>query len=105
MGIKVQRVVNQAHTVIEPGKKISVWKFHQITGQTAEHLLRPTAKYKYIETTGQLSPFEICSKKYHVDLGTGSLLISALSNMIAWEGKGTGRLLLMNSVIAATAPS
>ena len=36
MGIKVQRVVDQAHAVIEPGKKISIWKFHQITGHTGE---------------------------------------------------------------------
>ena len=43
MGVKVQRVLDHAHTVIEPGKKISMWKFHQITGHTGEHLLRPTA--------------------------------------------------------------
>ena len=24
-GVKVQRVIDQAHTVIEPGKKISIW--------------------------------------------------------------------------------
>ena len=34
MGIKVQSIVDQAHAVIEPGKKISMWKFHQITGHT-----------------------------------------------------------------------
>ena len=61
MGIKGQRVVDQAHAVIEPGKKISIWKFHQITGRTGEHLLRPTAKYMKIEITGKLSPCEICS--------------------------------------------
>ena len=44
MGIKIQRVVDQAHVVIEPGEKISVLKFHQITGHTGKHLLRPTAK-------------------------------------------------------------
>ena len=44
MGVKVQRMVDQSHAVIEPGKKISIWKFHQITGHTGEHLLRPTAK-------------------------------------------------------------
>ena len=27
MGIKVQRLVGQAHVVIELGKKISMWKF------------------------------------------------------------------------------
>ena len=35
-------------------------KFHQITGNTGEHLLRPTAKYMKIELTGQLAPCEIC---------------------------------------------
>ena len=47
MGVKVQRVMDQAHSVIEPGKRISI--FHQITGHTGEHLLRPTAKYMKIE--------------------------------------------------------
>ena len=59
MVIKVQRIVGQPHAVIEPGKKISMWKFHQITGHTGEHLLRPTAKYMKIEMTGQLPPCEI----------------------------------------------
>ena len=40
MGIKVQRIVGQAHAVIKPGMKISMWKSHQITGHTGEHLLR-----------------------------------------------------------------
>ena len=62
MGIKVQRVVDQAHAVIEPGKKISTWKFHQITEHTGEHLLRPTAKYMKIEMTGKLPPCEICAQ-------------------------------------------
>ena len=48
--------------VIEPGKKISMWKFHQITGHTGEHLLRPTVKYMKIEMTGQLSPCEVCAQ-------------------------------------------
>ena len=43
MGVKVQRVMDQAHSVIEPGKRISMLKFHLITGHTSEHLLRPTA--------------------------------------------------------------
>ena len=62
MGIKVQRVVDQAHAVIEPGKKISVRKFHQITGHTGEHLLRPTAKHMKIEITGKRPPCEICAQ-------------------------------------------
>ena len=44
MGIKTQRLVGQAHTVIEPGKSIPIWKFHQMTGHTGEHLLRTTAE-------------------------------------------------------------
>ena len=62
MGIKVQRIIGQAHAVIEPGKKISMRKFHQITGHTGEHLLRPPAKYMKIEMTGQLLPCEICAQ-------------------------------------------
>ena len=62
MGVQVLRVIDQAHTVIEPGKKISMWKFHQITGHTGEHLLRPTAKYMKIELTGNLAPCEICAQ-------------------------------------------
>ena len=61
-GGKVQRVMDQAHSAIEPGKKISMWKFHQITGHTGEHLLRPTAKYMKIEITGKLEPCEICAQ-------------------------------------------
>ena len=104
MGIKVQKIIGQSRAVIEPGKKISMWKFHQITGHTGKHLLRRTAKYMLIEMTGQLPPCEICAqakirqlnipkkklKKHQVGQGTGYLLISALSNMRAWEVKGTG---------------
>ena len=43
MGIKVQRVLDHARSAMEPGKTISMSKLHQITGQTGEHLLRPTA--------------------------------------------------------------
>ena len=62
MRIKIQRVVDQVHAVIEPGKTISVLKFHQITGHTGEHLLRPTVKYMRIEITGKLPPCEICAQ-------------------------------------------
>ena len=61
-GVKVQRVVDQANAVIEPGKKISMWKFHQITGHTGEHLLKPTAKCMKIELTGKLPPCEVCAQ-------------------------------------------
>ena len=34
MGIRVQRVFDQAHSAMEPGKTIFISKFHQITGHT-----------------------------------------------------------------------
>ena len=39
-----------------------MWKFHQITGHTGEHLLKPTAKYMKIELTGKFAPCEICAQ-------------------------------------------
>ena len=54
MGLKTQRLVGQAHAVIEPGKSIPILKFHHITGHTGEHLLRPTAEYMGIKLTGKL---------------------------------------------------
>ena len=62
MGIKTQRLVGQAHTVIEPGKSIPIWKFHQMTGHTGEHLLRTTAENMGIKLTGKLEPCEICAQ-------------------------------------------
>ena len=62
MGIKTQRLVGQAHAVIEPGKSIPIWKFHQITGHTGEPLLRPTAEYMGIKLTGKLEPCETCAQ-------------------------------------------
>ena len=62
MGVKVQRVMDQVYSVIEPGKRISTLKFHQITRHTGEHLLRPTAKYMKLELTGKLAPCEICAQ-------------------------------------------
>ena len=62
MGDKVQRVMDQVYSVIEPGKRISMLKFHQITRHTGEHLLRPTAKYMKIGLTGKLAPCEICAQ-------------------------------------------
>ena len=62
MGIKVQRVLDHAHSAVEPGKKFSMSKLHQITGQTGEHLLRPTANYMRIKFTGNLAPCEVCAK-------------------------------------------
>ena len=62
MGIKVQRVLDHAHSSMEPGKTISMSKLHQITGHTGEHLLRPTANYMRIKLTGKLAPCEVCAQ-------------------------------------------
>ena len=62
MGIKTQRLVGQEHVVIEPGKRIPIWKFHQMTGHTGEHLLRTTAGSMGIKLTGKLEPCEICAQ-------------------------------------------
>ena len=62
MGIKVQRVLDHAHSAMEPGKTISMSKLHQITGHTGEHLLRPIANYMRIKLTGKLAPCEVCAQ-------------------------------------------
>ena len=62
VGIKTQRLVGQAHAVIEPGKSIPIWKFYQMTGHTGEHLLRTTAEDMGIKLTGKLEPCEICAQ-------------------------------------------
>ena len=62
MGITTQRLVRQAHAVIEPGKITPIWKFHQMTGHTGEHLLRTTAENMGIKLTGKLEPCEICAQ-------------------------------------------
>ena len=62
MGIKTQRLVGQAHVVIEPGKSIPIWKFHHITGHTGEHLLRTTAEKMGIKLTVKLEPCETCAQ-------------------------------------------
>ena len=62
MGIKTQRLVGQAHAVIEPGKSIPMWKFHQMTGHTGEHLQKTTAETMGIKITGKLEPCEVCAQ-------------------------------------------
>ena len=62
MGIKTQRLVGQAHVVIEPGKSIPIWKFHQMTGHTREHLLKTTAEKMGIKLTGKLELCEVCTQ-------------------------------------------
>ena len=56
MGIKVQRVLDHAHSAI------SMSNLHQITGHTGEHLLRPTANYMRIKLTRKLAPCEVCAQ-------------------------------------------
>ena len=62
MGIKTQRLVGQAHAAIEPGKSIPIWKFHQMTGHTAEYLMKTTADYMGIKLTGKLEQCEACAQ-------------------------------------------
>ena len=70
MGIRVQRVLDNAHSAMEPQMIISISKFHQITGHTGEHLLRPAANYMKIKLTGKLAPCEVCAqaKIRHVNI-------------------------------------
>ena len=84
MGIKTQRLGGQAHVVIEPGESILIWKFHQMTGHTGDHLLKTTAEDMGIKLTGKLGPCEVCAQakirqamyqrksrnKFQVDLDT-----------------------------------
>ena len=62
MGIRVKRVFDQAHAAMEPGKTISMSKFHEMTGHTGEHLLKPTANYMKLKLIGTLPPCEACAK-------------------------------------------
>ena len=62
MEIKVQRVLDHAHSAMEPGKTISMSKLHQSNGHTGEQLLRPTANYMRIKLTGKLAPCEVCAQ-------------------------------------------
>ena len=91
-------------STIEPGKSIPIWKFHQITGHTGEHLLRPTAEYMGIKLTEKLEPCEMCAqakitqanvpkkkeKKFLADQDTECSLTSAHSSMKVWVGKDIG---------------
>ena len=62
MGIRIKRVFDQAHAAMEPGKTISMSKFHEMTGHTGEHLLKPTANYMKLKLIGRLPPCEACTK-------------------------------------------
>ena len=62
MGIYVQRVLDHAHSAMEPGKTMSMSKLYQITGHTGELLLIATANYMRIKLTGKLAPCEVCAQ-------------------------------------------
>ena len=62
MGIRVQRIFVQAHAAMEPGKTIFISKFHQITGHTGEHLLKPTTNYMELKLIRRLTLCEVCAK-------------------------------------------
>ena len=55
-------MLDQAHSVMEPRQTIFISKFHQITGHTGEHLLRPTANYMKLKLIGTLAPCEVCAQ-------------------------------------------
>ena len=65
MGIRVQSVLDHAHSVMERGKTISMSMLHQIIGQTGEHLLRSTANYMKLTLTGKLAP---CAVSAHAKI-------------------------------------
>ena len=62
MRIKVQRVYDEAHAAMEPGKSITARKLHEMTGHTGEHLLKPTANYMKLKLVGRLAPCVACAK-------------------------------------------
>ena len=100
IGIKTQRLVGQAHVVIEPGKSIPISKFHQTTGHTEEHLLKTIAENMGIKYTGKLEPCEVCAqvkirqanvpdkKKKHVPSRPGYRMFIDIAhlNLKAWVG-------------------
>ena len=61
MGIKVQTLLDHAHSVMDAGNTISMSKLHQITGHIGEHLLRPEENYMRLELTGKLAQCEVCA--------------------------------------------
>ena len=62
MGIRVQRVFDQTHAAMEPGKTIFVSKLHEMTGHTGEHLFKPTANYIKLKLIGRLPPCKVCAQ-------------------------------------------
>ena len=116
MGIRAQKVFDQAHAAMEPGKTIFIEKFHQITGHTDEHLLKPTANYMKLKLIGRLPPCEVCAqakirqrnipkkkrKKLPTRPGYRVFIDKRSFKQVRREGTDTGRLWLMSSVIVHT---
>ena len=61
-GNKDTKACRTTHAVIEPGKSIPMWKFHQITGHNGEHLLKTTAENMGIKITIKLEPCKVCAQ-------------------------------------------
>ena len=62
MGIKTQRLVGQAHVVIEQRKIIPIRKCHQMTGHIGEHIRKTTTENMGIKLTGKHGPYEVCAQ-------------------------------------------
>ena len=62
MGIKVQRVLDHAHSAMEPGKNNLHVKTSPDLWTYSEHLLRPTANYMRLKLTGNLALCEVCAQ-------------------------------------------
>ena len=61
LGVKVKEVLGQLCTDIEPGRRFSMNKLHQITAHTERHVIGPTSHYLGIIVTGKLNPCEHCA--------------------------------------------
>ena len=61
MGVKVERVIRRAHSVIQQGRKIPIPKLHYMMEHRGRHLINPTAKYG-IQITGKLNQCEYCAR-------------------------------------------
>ena len=62
MGVKVKRVIERAHSMIECGRKIPIQKLHYMMGHAGRHHINLTAQYLGIQTTGKLNPCDHCAR-------------------------------------------
>ena len=60
LGVKVKQVLGQPHAVIEPGKRFSMSKLHQIKGHTGRHLIGAVSHCLGVKVTGKFNPCEHC---------------------------------------------